>query len=71
MLALSGIVAAQLSAPLSLPKEVAPAGATTSDAVSEPAARLGDVRATLRRLKRPNAVAEGSPLGTPDAEIGE
>ncbi|HYT96321.1 MAG TPA: hypothetical protein VEO36_03285, partial [Casimicrobiaceae bacterium] len=63
MLALSSIVTAQLSVPLSLPKEAAPAEATSSATGPDPAARLGDVRATLMRLERPDAVAEGSPPG--------
>jgi potassium-dependent mechanosensitive channel len=69
MLAFCGVAIAQLSAPLALPKEAAPT--EKSATVSDPAARLSDVRATLMRLERPNAITEGSPPGTPDAEVGD
>src|SRR6266550_2480451 len=71
MLALCGTAGAQLLAPLQAPKEAAQVEATKSPVVSDSTARLAEVRATLARLERPNAVAEGSPAGTPDAEIGD
>ena len=71
MLAFCGIGSAQLTLPLQSPKEAAPAEATTSTAISDTAARLGEVRTTLARLEQPGAVGEGTPTGTPDTEIGD
>src|SRR5207245_1957983 len=71
MLALSGIGSAQLSAPLPSAKEAAPAETTKPAAASDPAVRLAEIRQTIARLERPGAVGEGSPTGTPDAEIGD
>ena len=71
MLAFCGIGSAQLTLPLQSPKEAAPAEATKSAAVPDTATRLGEVRATLARLEQPGAIGEGSPPGTPDAEIGD
>jgi small-conductance mechanosensitive channel len=71
MLAFCGIGSAQLTLSLPSPKEAAPAEATKSAAVPDTATRLGEVRATLARLEQPGAIGEGSPPGTPDAEIGD
>src|SRR5438105_5746339 len=70
-LALCSPADGQLLAPVQAPKEAAQMEATKSPVVSDSTARLAEVRATLARLERPNAVAEGSPPGTPDAEIGD
>src|SRR5205807_2365079 len=67
MLAAAGVSSAQLAPPLPAPSATPSKEATKS---TDLATRLGEVRATLARLEQPNA-AEGSPRGTPDAEIGE
>ena len=72
----TGVVQAQLPAPLQLPKAGAPAetkpeAVSAAPTVADSAAKLADVRARLARLAKPEDAADGSPPGTSDAEIAD
>jgi potassium-dependent mechanosensitive channel len=67
----AGMANAQLVLPVQSPKQPAQADGAKSSTSIDPTTRLAEVRAMLARLEQPNAVAEGSPPGTPDPEIGD
>ena len=72
LLAVCGVASAQLALPIPSSKGGAPAATAASPAVPpDPAVRLAEVRAMLRRLDQPNARTEGAPPGTPEPEIGD
>ena len=67
-LTIAGIPSAQLLPSVPAPNAAGPKEATKP---SDPATRLAEVHAMLARLEQPNAASEGSPLGTPEPEIGD
>ena len=70
MLALAESASAQLSFPIPS-RDIGPAVTAKASASSDPATRLAEIRAMLKRLEQPHGMNEGSPPGTPDPEIGD